>query len=183
MKRFLIMIGLCAMLGGWGCSMVTSVRPVGDMPLVLDPIEWEGTWIAADGGPVVVKVDDARKGQLKLAWIEGDKEMVLKTATVILLKSGAWHFANLRDDTQSGTSAAYLFACVKRQKNVVIVWLPRPERFAGLIEEKVLPGAVSKERISLGELQPEHMKIIASEGRGLLFDWENPVVLMKTGDR
>ncbi len=183
MKRYLFVLGFLTILGVWGCSVVTSGRPVGDTPVLVDPGEWEGTWMAADGGPVVVRVgDDGRNGRLRLAWMEGDREMVLKTADVILLKAGACHFANLREETEGGTSV-YLFARVKKEKGLLIIWLPRPERFARLIDERILPGTASKEKILLGELGPEHMKVITSEDRGVLFDWENPVVLMKTGDR
>jgi hypothetical protein len=182
MKRYLLVLGLLAVLGGWGCSMVTSSRPVGDTPVLLDPSDWEGTWTAADGGPVVVRVEDARKGRLRLAWMEGDREMALKTADVMLLKAGTWHFANLREETKEGPPA-YLFARVKKEKGLLIIWPPRPEQFARLINDKVLPGTVSKEKILLGELGPEHMKIIVSEDRGVLFDWGNPIVLIRTGNR
>jgi hypothetical protein len=182
MKRYLLVLGLLALLGGWGCSVVTSGRPIGDAPFPVDPGEWEGTWTAADGGPVVVRVEDGRKGQLRLSWMEGAREMALKTADVMLLKTGAWHFANLREETESG-APVYLFARVKREKGLLIIWPPRPERFARLVNEKVLPGTVSREKVHLGELGPEHMKVIASEDRGVLFDWENPLVLIRTGNR
>lgn len=163
--------------------MVVSGRPLGDTPVRLDPAEWEGTWTAADGGPVVVRVDDAAGGQLRLAWIEGEKEMVLKTAMVSVLRSGPWFFANMREDVKDASPSVYLFALVKRQKGTMLIWPPRPESFARLIREGVLPGTVTKEKVLLGELKPEQMKIIASEDRGVLFDWENPIVLMKMGDR
>ncbi len=182
MKRYLLVLGLLVVLGGWGCSMVTSGRPIGDTPLLVDAGEWEGTWTSADGGPVVVRVEDARKGQLRLAWMEGGREMVLKTADVMLLKAGTWHFANLREETKGGPPV-YLFARVKKEKGMLIIWPPRPERFARLINDKVLPGTASKEKIFLGELGPEHVKVIASEERGVLFDWENPIVIMRTSER
>jgi len=182
MKRYMLVLGLLVILGGWGCSMVTSGQPIGDTPVVLDHVDWEGTWTAADGGPVVVRVEDARKGQLRLAWMEGDREMALKTADVTLLKTGTWHFANLKDQAKAGPPV-YLFARVKKQKGLLIIWPPRPERFARLINDKVLPGTVSKEQVFLGELGPEHMRVITSEERGVLFDWESPIVLIRTGDR
>lgn len=182
MKRCLFVLCLLAFLGGWGCSVVTSERPIGDIPFPVETGEWEGTWTAADGSPVVVRVENGNKGQLRLFWMEGDREMVLKTADVTLRKAGAWHFANLREETKSGVPV-YLFARVKREKGLLIIWLPRPERFARLIDERVLPGTVSREKVHVGELGPEHVKVIASEDRGVLFDWENPLVLIKTGDR
>jgi hypothetical protein len=182
MKRYLLVLGLLAVLVGWGCSMVTSGRPIGDTPVLIDPGEWEGTWATAGGGPVVVRVEDAPKGKLRLSWMEGDREMTLKTADVMLLKAGAWLFANLREGTRDGFPV-YLFARVKKEKGLLIIWLPRAERFARLINEKILPGTVSREKVHLGEIGPEYMKVIASEDRGVLFDWENPLVLIKTGNR
>jgi hypothetical protein len=183
MKKCLLFLCVLIILGGWGCSIVTSERPLGEMPLVLNPAEWEGTWITTEGAPVVIKVEEPARGRLKLAWIEGDKDMVLKTASVTLLKSGAWTFANLtEDDRKNDGRVRYLFARVKKDKGNIIVWLPRSEKFAGLVEGKILPGSLAKETILLGELGPEHLKIIASEDRGVLFDWENPFVLTKTGE-
>ncbi len=182
MKKCVLVLSLLVVLAGWGCSAVVSQRPVGEIPVVLDPEEWEGTWITPDGGPVVIRVEDAEKGYLKLAWIEDDRSRTFKSLRVIILRSAAWDFANIREeDGKNETGQNYLFARVKKQKNHILVWLPRAEKFAALVEGKILPGRAVKETVTLGELKPEHVKIIVSEEKGLLFDWENPFVLMKTG--
>ena len=73
----------------------------------------------------------------------------------------------------------YLWAIIKKEKEIILIWLPNKERFKTLIETKTLPGEIKKDLVLLGDLTPEHMKIIASEGRSLLFDWEEPLVLIK----
>ena len=183
MKKYVLVLSLLAVLAGWGCSAVVSQRPVGEVPVVLNPEEWEGAWIAPEGGgPVVIRVEDGKKGYLKLAWIEDDRNMTFKSLRVVILRSGTWDFANIREeDEKGGTGQNYFFARVKKEKNRILVWLPRAEKFAALVEGKILPGRAAKETVTLGELKPEHTKIIASEEKGLLFDWENPVILMKTG--
>jgi hypothetical protein len=51
-----------------------------------------------------------------------------------------------------------------------------------LIEAKTLPGEVKKGMVMHGDLKAEHMKIITAEERSFLFDWEDPLVLIKLSD-
>jgi len=62
----------------------------------------------------------------------------------------------------------------------ILAWFPRPERFAQRVREGVLPGKVDeKGNVTLSELQEEHLQLITQEQKGVLFAWENPLVLFK----
>jgi len=179
MKKFAVLFCLFILL--CGCSVVMSKKPVGDSPVVLDPAEWDGAWITPQGAPVMIKVKDGKNGVLKLAWIEDDKDMTLKSYEVIILGTGRWQFANIQDEEKKGNAPqGYLFAKIKKEKGLIVVWLPKPDRFSDLVTKKILPGEVVKEKIILGEVGPEHMKIIMSEEKGPLFDWEEPFIFFKT---
>lgn len=89
-------------------------------------------------------------------------------------------FASMKDEEDKTVpDGMYMWAIIKKEKEIILIWLPQKDRFKTLIEEKKLPGEVKKDLVLLGDLKPEHMKIIASEGRSLLFDWEEPLVLIK----
>jgi len=62
MKKCVLVLGLLVLLTGWGCSTVVSQRPVGEMPVALNPEEWEGAWITPEGAPVVIRVKTRKKG-------------------------------------------------------------------------------------------------------------------------
>ncbi len=164
-----------------GCSVVMSQRPVGDKPVVLDKAGWDGVWMTPQGAPVMMKVKDGEKGVLKIAWIEDDKDMTYKSYDVILLSSGRWQFANILDEENKGAKPrGYLFAKIKKEKDNIIIWLPSAEKFSDLVKKRILPGEAAKETVILGELGPQHMKTIMSEEKGVLFDWENPFIFIKT---
>jgi hypothetical protein len=76
MKRYMLVLGLLVILGGWGCSMVTSGQPIGDTPVVLDHVTEEDV--------------DRRNASCLCGWRipgrgtetclgKGDREMALKT--------------------------------------------------------------------------------------------------------
>ena len=49
-----------------------------------------------------------------------------------------------------------------------------------MVREGKLPGKIdANNNIILDELKPEHVNIITSESEGVLFDWQNPGVVMR----
>ena len=182
MKRNIIYI-LCTLFALCSCTMVASRIPIGEAPVVLDAKEWDGTWFNPGGDYCVMKVKNEKEGVLRLSWFENDKEMTYKSGDVFIKKSGNWLFASIKaDDEKDATETVYAWAIIKKNKKIILIWLPNEERFKKLIEAKTLPGVVKKDMIVLGDLKPEHMKIIVSEERSLLFDWEDPLVLIKLSD-
>jgi hypothetical protein len=71
-----------------------------------------------------------------------------------------------------------LFARVKKQKGWLIIW-PPTLNFAAQ-QRQACPALFQKHLLGNS---PEHMRVITSEERGVLFDWESPIVLIRTGDR
>ena len=182
MKRNVIYI-LCVVFALCSCSVVASKGPIGEAPVVLNAKDWDGTWFEPGGDSCMMKVKNENEGIFRLAWFENDKEMTHKSSDVFVRKSGNWFFASMKeDDDKDGADSAYVWAIIKKSQKMILIWLPNEERFKKLIEAKTLPGEIKKDMITLGELKPEHMKIITTEERSSLFDWEDPLVLIKLSD-
>jgi hypothetical protein len=182
MRRSVIYI-LCAVFALCSCTVVASKAPVGEAPVVLKAGEWDGAWFNPGGDYCMMKVKNEKEGILRLSWIENDKEMTYKASDVLIRKSGNWLFASTREDgDKAAPGSAYVWAIVKKSRKTILIWLPNEDRFKKLIEAKTLPGEAQKSMVILGDLKPEHMKIITTDERSLLFDWENPLVLIKLND-
>jgi hypothetical protein len=170
----LILLTIC------GCNSVISKRPVGEKPARIVAREWEGNWVTTDG-TVKVKVVESDKGILKVAWLEDDKQgnPALKTAKIEVRESGGWLFANtIEEDKGRG----YVWGRIRNEDGQVIVWSPDAKLFKQLMNEGVFPGKVDGDEVILDELKPQHLKIITSQQRGVLFSWEKPTVFMKVGN-
>ena len=81
----------------------------------------------------------------------------------------------------------YFWARVKQGTDSIIAWLPDYKKFKALVEEGTLPGEVDSEHsyggaVMLGDLKPEHYQAIVSGEHGVLFDWEDPIVLFRMED-
>jgi hypothetical protein len=162
---------------------VASKGLIGETPVVLNAKEWDGTWFNPGGDYCMMKVKNENEGILRLAWIENDREMIYKTSDVFIRKSGNWLFASTKeDDEKAAADSLYVWAIIKKSRRTLFIWLPNEERFKKLIEAKTLPGEIKKGVVMLGDLKPEHMKIITSEEKSFLFDWEDPLVLIRLSD-
>jgi hypothetical protein len=182
MKRNIVYI-LCAVFALCSCTIVASKAPIGEMSVALNGKDWDGTWFNPGGDYCMIKVKNENQGILRLAWIEDDKEMTHKSSDVFIRKSGNWLFANTKEDGEkAAVDSPYVWAIIKKSPKTIFIWLPNEERFRKLIEAKTLPGEVKKGMVMLGDLKAEHMKIIAAEERSFLFDWEDPLVLIKLSD-
>lgn len=171
---------LCILCAFYGCTIVGSKAPVGETPAVVKAKEWDGTWFNPGGDYCRIKVKSENDGILRIAWIEEGKELTYKSSDIFIRSSGSWLFASMKDEEDKTVpDGMYMWAIIKKEKEIILIWLPQKDRFKTLIEEKKLPGEVKKDLVLLGDLKPEHMKIIASEGRSLLFNWEEPLVLIK----
>lgn len=165
------------------CSSVYSINPVGEKPVHLELDEWNGNWLGANG-VMTIRVKDAEHGILQVAWIE---DMELLQYQVQLLESGDWVFFNLREEEDDD---GYFWGRVKKDSNSIILWDPEISKFRTLVEAGTLPGEVKKSGkdneydsdVILGELTVEHLQIITSEKNGVLFDWDDPLVLIKLLD-
>lgn len=160
-----------------GCNAVISKHPVGEKPARIVAKDWEGNWENPDGA-VTVKVVDADKGLLKVFWLEDDKQgtPAMKTAEIEVRESGGWLFANTREE---GKNRGYHWGRITNEDRQIIVWLPDKNMFAQMVKESVFPGRVDGEDVLLEELTPRHLKIIITAEKGVLLDWDKPVVFVK----
>ncbi len=164
-----------------GCSAVYSKRPVGEKPAKIATKDWEGNWLMSDGVSMKVKVVDADKGILKLFWLDDDTKVVMKTADVELRESGEWLFASTKAEDK-GQTKGYAWGRIKNEDRQIILWFPADKIFKGLVKDGVFPGKIDGDDVILEELKPQHLKIITSGERGVLFEWDKPAVFVKVGN-
>ncbi len=166
-----------------GCSPVFSKRPVGQKPAKIVARDWEGNWVASDGGSLKLKVVDADKGVLKLFWLDDDEKgnPVMKTADVELRESGEWLFASTKAEDK-GQTRGFAWGRIKNEDRQIILWLPDDKIFKRLVKDGVFPGKLDGDDLILDELKPQHLKIITSGERGVLFEWDKPAVFVKVGN-
>ena len=156
-----------------GCSGVYSTRPVGEKPHLLTPTDWEGTWIHSEGA-VTMRVIDAGKGVLEVAWLEKKLDgLALESYKVYLRESGDWLFGNLENPDRP---QHYLWGRVKREEGQLILWIPDLSKFTDLVKKGVLPGKVEESGdVVLDNVTAAHLKLIKSDTHGSMFQWENPI--------
>jgi hypothetical protein len=162
-----------------GCSAVYSTDPIGEKACRLSGQDWEGTWINKETF-LSVKVTDAGNGMIRAAWIEssdhGDK---LESYEVQLRQSGELVFGNVKTDDGSGR-ALYVWGLVKRDGNELICWKPDVDKFRDLCAKGELPCKEEEGNLTLTTLSPEHVKTINSEKKGVLYQWHDPLVFIRT---
>jgi hypothetical protein len=160
------------------CSTVLVREPIGEAPYPVQREEWEGEWIQEDG-LTIIHVADEGEGTLLIAGVEEkDGALRLETLEVTLRQSGGWVFASMRDESASGKADEYVWARVRKTDNLIVVWLPDADKFRQLIEEGILPGETG-DGILLKDLKKEHYEIITSEAQGVLFEWDEPMILRR----
>jgi hypothetical protein len=161
-----------------GCTAVYVAEPIGEKPCKIEAQEWEGTWLHKDG-TLTMKVMDGEKGLLKIAWVEPKEEtLALESLEVQLWESGSWVFANTKED--SADEAGYLWARIKQDGKQVVIWLPDEAKFKVLVEQGKLPGRIERDGdVILDRLEPQHLSLITGEQEGVLFAWDQPVVLIR----
>lgn len=177
-SRLLRAVALAALLPS--CAVVVSDKPIGAEPLSVEVEDWEGTWRHPDGAIEIIVVDPA-KGVLRLAWVEKtENEPHLELVDVLLRKTGDWSFASYLVPGEGEPGPDYYFARVRNEDDIILAWAPDPTRFKQLVDDGKLPGTLEgrdKDIVHLQAMKLEHLKLIASEREGVLFDWETPIVL------
>jgi hypothetical protein len=180
MKTIKLLFASALLLCLWGCDSVTSTALVGEKPVSLVAEEWDGTWLNAEGA-VTLKVTDASQGKLRASWIEesGD-ELKLETWNIQIRSSGSWSFANVRDDgDDQEIEERYLFTRVKKDNRQILFWMPDTDAFTAAVKAGQLPGEISDSNVRLTALNADHLAVIKSDQRPTLFDWDEPLVLLR----
>jgi len=179
MKQILtacILIVLC------GCNAVYSPRPIGEKPTNIQSKqdEWEGTWTHTDGA-MTVKVVDGSNGVLKVGWVQDDHgDLKYESADVYLRDSGGWTFASIKPQEETNQNR-YVWARVEKKERMAILWKPDANKFKTLVREGKIPGCADGSDVVLGNLASNHLALITSETNGVLFNWDEPLVLFKSG--
>lgn len=170
------------------CDVVVSTHPVGLEPVAVEAEEWEGTWVADDGAFTLRVPEKGAAGRVELGWIEeeGDR-FVLKTSQVYLRSAGEWMFGSVENDEDPGSgrpeNVRYLWGRLEKDEGKILFWLPSVEKFRQLVEDGVLPGEVEEGGdVVLGQLAAEHLELITSGKKGVLFEWEAPMILRRLED-
>lgn len=181
MRRPLLLSLFLLAPGFPGCAAVYVDAPVGEIPVALDPDEWDGTWIV-DGNAVVFKVLDPEGGLIQLGWIESEEEgeLTVGRALLHLREAGERMFATLEsDESEEGW---HYWALVIRTEENLLVLEPKVDRFRGLVQEGRLPGHVEGESgsdVYLTGMEPRHLNLILAEPVDALFDLDVLEVLMR----
>lgn len=163
-----------------GCKVTLSTGPMGLEAVKLNPEEWNGIWRdPGNNGFVAVRVADADQGILEVAGIETrDNALEMKKLRVHVRQANNWMFLSWESDDRPGH---YFWWRIKRSEDTAVLWTPHFDRILKLVREGTLPGKQASENVLiLDALDPKAYEVMTSEKQGVLVDWENPVVLMRT---
>jgi hypothetical protein len=193
MQRILLLIVSVSLLAASACSYVTVTEPIGEEPVQIQPKEWEGLWkiymYSFDDDEeevfLVIEVSDSEKGVLKVQGIGRESESV----QVYLRKSNGWMFGSYNPDNANDVGMCW--GRFEKKGDRIFIWVPDYDRFSGLVKDGLLPGhpyAVKSDGefndkyLILSGLKPEHMKLITSESKGVLFHWDEPLFMVRMSD-
>ena len=178
-------IGICVALM-LGCDVVYTASPIGEKPAVISSEDWEGVWIdvtSGDGSPIPIgiEVQDEANGEIRLVLTEnaenGDFER--ESPRVYLRKWEGWLFCSFKEEEED---QHYAWVRLENQEGeIILIWVPDEGKFEALVKGAVLPGTIENGDVILGELTAEHMELITTSSKGVLFDWENPMIFLRIG--
>lgn len=78
----------------------------------------------------------------------------------------------------------WVFFRVVNKGDTLVIWNAHTDRFRRAVERGHLPGRVAEEEdgdpVYLGALTPAHYRVITESTQGVLMDWDEPVVLVRS---
>jgi len=162
-----------------GCANVLVDEPIGLGPSAVVASEWDGAWFNP-GGTLTVKVVDADRGLIDIAFIEAkDDGLKMESHRLVLKEAGNWTFASMKAD--EAEDSGWLWGRIKKDDNQIIFWLPKVDEFKQLITDGRLPGQIRDDDVVLGKLLPAQLALITSDEAAGLYHWDEPMLLMKLG--
>ncbi len=180
MNQTLKLMCILSLLVQGACSAVFVAEPLGDTVVILNPDEWQATWLS-DEVVVTTTVLDADKGLIQAAWIERRPAGAeLETTEAYLRSSGDILYGNVKDVNEQGETR-YVWLRINKSPRRLTFFKPDIEQFQSLIEAGQFPGKVIEDGIVLGTLIAQHIKMINSPSSQLL-EWEDPVVFIRIAD-
>jgi len=160
------------------CSPLGSLRPLGDKPVVLDPEQINGDWIA-NGGHLKLLILDATNGIAKAAWIEEEGgDLKMKQVELLVRQTGETIFVNVRFTEE--TNEVYVVGRGKLDDNTLIFWPGDKDalkKIAGTGPLKFTDPDANEFIVSTN-FQRAAEFLASPEGKGL-FDLEEPLVLTR----
>lgn len=182
--RIALLVAVAPCLGG--CTTVHVDRPVGNTPVTLDPVEWNGTWCDprvlvpgaagvaedVDEACVSVTVVDAEGGVLDVASTSEPGE----SSRAHLRQAGSEDDAIL---VSVEDEAAFAFEVrAGRDGDLLFAWSVSGSAVAREIEAGRLAGRVENGSVWLDPTTPAVLARLVAPG-GELYDWTHPVVLVR----
>jgi hypothetical protein len=191
MKHFPLLIVSVFLLAASACSYVTVTEPIGEEPVQLQPKEWEGVWKLyfyslfnedEEEAFFVMEVSDSENGVLKVQNIGREPE----SAQVYLRESNGWMFGSYRNPGEA-EDKGMCWGRFEKHGDRIFIWVPDYDRFSGLMNDGLLPGHPAEDMdgdkiLILSNLKPEHLELVTSESKGVLFHWDHPIFMERISD-
>ena len=174
-------LAVVAVLSGCTSAVVTSVAPIGDEPVHVEPSEWEGLWVSElrlESDPIYdnafsVRVLDAAAGVLEYRATDN----CAQAGRVVLRKhthaGGEARFVNARINESLGTGdqAAYFWARYKRIGDTWIIWLPMFDEFGARVDKGEIPGRKKGRDVLIDSLSGDQLDRISVDKEQRLFNY------------
>jgi len=134
-------------------------------------------------GYALIEVSDSEKGVLKVQGIS--RKPV--SFQVYLRESNDWMFGSYRDPEMT-PDKGLCWGRFTKDGDYINIWVPDYERFSDLVSNGLLPGhrylgdSGGDNILILSDLKPEHLELITSESKGVLFHWESPFFMVRVSD-
>ena len=178
---------LLAMLGGSGCSSVTTTHPLSSDHKSIDREKFEGVWQMDES---VVHVKFSPNGIAQIAGLKWDKdEFRMGKAKAIVTEGKKHNFLSVQfqEDTGEWASGYYFLAYKFTDQGDLILWLPVPEVFEASVETKQLQGTIEEgeysKNVTITNEPGALLEIINDPDNLQAFDYTEPMVLKKiSGD-
>jgi len=201
-QRYLATILILLLLLIAGCGSVTSTEiPMGDVVTAIDPKDWEGTWLMYGPWNVgvlsfQVRVTDADNGVLDVATVlyHSNAAPVFKSFRLYLRhrQSDYWLWSlKASDASDDAAQPGYFWGLAARRlgSERAVLWAPRENAFADLVDQGILQGEVSGTDVLLENFTEKQWELMEAEDSVLtqhahepklsLFYWEAPLVFIR----
>ncbi len=174
MKNLRVILLLIFVPALYACATITSTQMLGENVYLLDPMEWDGTWII-EKDSFQLEVVDKIAGKIEIRSIAGNK---VEVNTLFIRQSGKSNYINFIDEENN-----YFFAKFKKNKNQVIVWLPSKNEFQQAIKNNEIEGNINKR----GDVQTtasseSFNKYVTANSRIMIFQYEEPGVFRRLSE-
>jgi hypothetical protein len=192
MNRILIFIVSCPILIALaGCSVITSMNPIGIQPVKLDPADWDGLWTDGEGY-VFMKVKDAEQGivhatitGLEYSDETGKLEIEQFDLFIRAGKSGKFMNFRLKDTADDGimneeNTESYVWLLCEKNSNQLMLFTPNVDQFKSLITDGKLKGSIFKSGAMLTGTSDEITGYLDSvPEQHMLYEWKDPVPFIR----